>query len=174
MDSAKIILILCKNGGICRDYKFHYVVTNHTFPLIAIPTTASTGSEATAVCVISDSGTDEKMLMMGPSFMPSTAIIDYSLTMSLPARITVYTGIDALLLGGAKNNLLLLPDTDVDITAADIVASFIGCTGQRCMAASLLMAVGDTQDTIDKVVEESKKIVAGQNLGAIITKESKR
>jgi alcohol dehydrogenase class IV len=96
MDSAKIISILCKNGGICRDYKFPYVVNDDTFPLIAIPTTAGTGSEATGVCVISDSETDEKMLMMGPSFMPSAAIIDYSLTMSLPARITADTGIDAL------------------------------------------------------------------------------
>ena len=96
MDSAKIISILCKNGGICRDYKFPYVVNDDTYPLIAVPTTAGTGSEATGVCVISDSETDEKMLMMGPSFMPSAAIIDYKLTMSLPARITADTGIDAL------------------------------------------------------------------------------
>jgi alcohol dehydrogenase class IV len=96
MDSAKIISILCKNGGICRDYKFPYVVNDDTFPLITIPTTAGTGSEATGVCVISDSETDEKMLMMGPSFMPQVAIIDYKLTMSLPARITADTGIDAL------------------------------------------------------------------------------
>ncbi len=96
MDSAKIISILCKNGGICRDYKFPYVVNDETYPLIAIPTTAGTGSEATAVCVISDSETDEKMLMMGPSFMPTAAIIDYTLTMSLPARITADTGLDAL------------------------------------------------------------------------------
>lgn len=96
IDSAKIIAILCKNGGICRDYKFPYLVNDDTFPIIAIPTTAGTGSEATAVCVISDTETDEKMLMMGPSFMPTAAIIDYTLTMSLPARITADTGIDAL------------------------------------------------------------------------------
>ncbi|AXA32908.1 CoA-acylating methylmalonate-semialdehyde dehydrogenase [Francisella adeliensis] len=86
---------------------------------------------------------------------------------------TAKSGKRCIALGGAKNNLLLLPDADIEMAAADIVASFTGCAGQRCMAASLLIAVGDTQGIIDKVVEESKKITAGQNLGAIITKESK-
>ncbi len=86
---------------------------------------------------------------------------------------TAKSGKRCIALGGAKNNLLLLPDADADMAAADIVASFTGCAGQRCMAASLLIAVGDTQHIIDKVVEEAKKVQVGVNLGAIITKESK-
>lgn len=70
---------------------------------------------------------------------------------------TAKSGKRCIALGGAKNNLLLLPDADIEMAAADIVASFTGCAGQRCMAASLLIAVGDTQVIIDKVVEESKK-----------------
>ena len=76
-------------------------------------------------------------------------------------------------LGGAKNNLLLLPDADPEMASGDILASFTGCAGQRCMAASVLVAVGDVDHIIEKVVEKAKEVKAGDNLGAIITKASK-
>ncbi|AEI36592.1 methylmalonate-semialdehyde dehydrogenase [Francisella salina] len=83
------------------------------------------------------------------------------------------SGKRCIALGGAKNNLLLLPDADPDMASSDIVASFTGCAGQRCMAASLLIAVGDVDHIIEKVVEKAKDVQVGVNLGAIITKESK-
>lgn len=97
---------------------------------------------------------------------------------STPVAKIVYeraakSGKRCIALGGAKNNLLLLPDADPEMASGDIVASFTGCAGQRCMAASLLVAVGDVDDIIEKVVEKSKQVQAGDNLGAIITKESK-
>lgn len=96
IDSAKVIAILAKNGGKVRDYKVPHIVTEPRIPLVAIPTTAGTGSEATNVCVISDAKTEEKMLCLGPSFMPQAALIDYTLTLSLPARVTADPGLDAL------------------------------------------------------------------------------
>ena len=96
IDSAKAMSILGKFGGEMRDYKFPRVVTEAGLPIIAIPTTAGTGSEVTMVTIITDEKTDEKMLCMGIGFMPVAALVDYTLTLSLPARITADTGIDAL------------------------------------------------------------------------------
>ncbi len=78
-----------------------------------------------------------------------------------------------LALGGAKNHLLVLPDAIPDMTAQNITASMSGCAGQRCMAASAMIAVGQVDHIIEKLCEEAKKIVAGKNLGAVINKEAK-
>ncbi|MBR9830127.1 MAG: iron-containing alcohol dehydrogenase [Oceanospirillales bacterium] len=96
IDSAKAIAILGKHGGSMRDYKFPRVVNEPGLPIIAIPTTAGTGSEATRFTIITDESNDEKMLCVGLGFMPVAALVDYSLTLSLPARTTADTGIDAL------------------------------------------------------------------------------
>jgi len=77
-----------------------------------------------------------------------------------------------LALGGAKNHLVLLPDADPDLSADNISTSFCGCTGQRCMAASVLVAVGDTQEIIDKIVERTKKITPGKDMGPVISKQA--
>ena len=79
----------------------------------------------------------------------------------------------ALALGGAKNHLMVLPDAKEDMTAANVVASMSGCAGQRCMAASAMVGVGKIDHIIEKIVAEAKKVVPGQNLGAVINKESK-
>ena len=96
IDSAKAIAILGKYGGVMRDYKFPRIVNEPGLPIIAIPTTAGTGSECTKVTIITDETNDEKMLCVGIGFMPTAALVDYSLTLSLPARTTADTGIDAL------------------------------------------------------------------------------
>ncbi|TIH06854.1 iron-containing alcohol dehydrogenase [Pseudomonas leptonychotis] len=96
IDSAKAIAILAKHGGEMRDYKFPRIVVESGLPIIAVPTTAGTGSEVTRVTIIADEKTDEKMLCIGIGFMPVAALIDFSLTLSLPARTTADTGIDAL------------------------------------------------------------------------------
>ncbi|MEM5529464.1 iron-containing alcohol dehydrogenase [Gammaproteobacteria bacterium AS21] len=96
IDSAKAIAILGKFGGVMQDYKFPRNVSEAGLPIIAIPTTAGTGSEATKFTIITDEKSDEKMLCMGIGFMPIAALIDYELTLSVPPRTTADTGIDAL------------------------------------------------------------------------------
>jgi malonate-semialdehyde dehydrogenase (acetylating) / methylmalonate-semialdehyde dehydrogenase len=78
-----------------------------------------------------------------------------------------------LALGGAKNHLMVMPDAIPSMTAQNIAASMSGCAGQRCMAASAMVAVGETDHIIQKIVEEAQKIVPGKNLGAVISRESK-
>lgn len=78
-----------------------------------------------------------------------------------------------LALGGAKNHLMVLPDAIPDMTAQNVAASMSGCAGQRCMAASAMVAVGPVDHIVSKICEEARKIVPGQNLGAVISKEAK-
>lgn len=79
----------------------------------------------------------------------------------------------ALALGGAKNHLIVLPDANPEMTANNVAASMSGCAGQRCMAASAMVGVGKVDDIVSRIVEESKKIIPGKNLGSVITKEAK-
>src|SRR6185503_5042493 len=92
---------------------------------------------------------------------------------STPAAKAVYarasaSGKRALCLGGAKNHLIVVPDADPEVTVPGVVDSFTGCAGQRCMAASLLVAVGDTDKLIDRIVERASQIRPGQDMGALI------
>ncbi|MBX2932268.1 MAG: CoA-acylating methylmalonate-semialdehyde dehydrogenase [Chitinophagaceae bacterium] len=77
-----------------------------------------------------------------------------------------------LALGGAKNHLMVLPDAIPAMTAQNVAASMSGCAGQRCMAASAMVAVGSVEHIIEKICEEARKIIPGQNLGAVINKAS--
>ncbi|MEQ8364872.1 MAG: CoA-acylating methylmalonate-semialdehyde dehydrogenase [Cyclobacteriaceae bacterium] len=78
-----------------------------------------------------------------------------------------------LALGGAKNHLIVLPDAQLEMTASNITASMSGCAGQRCMAASAMVGVGEIDHIIAKVCEEAKKIIPGKNLGSVISKAAK-
>ena len=78
-----------------------------------------------------------------------------------------------LALGGAKNHLMVLPDAKPEMTAQNVAASMSGCAGQRCMAASAMIGVGDIDHIINKICDEARKIEPGKNLGAVINKESK-
>ena len=76
-------------------------------------------------------------------------------------------------LGGAKNHLFVLPDANPTMTASNVTASMSGCAGQRCMAASAMLAVGNVDSIIEKICDEARKIVPGKNLGAVISKAAK-
>lgn len=95
LDTAKAVAVLAEHGGLMRDYKVPHQVASG-LPIIAIPTTAGTGSEATRVAVITDTQTQEKMLCMGLGLMPVAALVDYELTLTMPYRLTADTGIDSL------------------------------------------------------------------------------
>ncbi|MEI7499267.1 MAG: CoA-acylating methylmalonate-semialdehyde dehydrogenase [Bacteroidota bacterium] len=101
------------------------------------------------------------------SFVGSTKVakIVYSRASSNYKRV--------LALGGAKNHLIVLPDAHPSMTATNVAVSMSGCAGQRCMAASVLVAVGAIDPIIEQICIEAKKIIPGQNLGSVISKEAK-
>ncbi len=81
-------------------------------------------------------------------------------------------GKQVLALGGAKNHLVCMPDANLEYAPEQIVNSAIGCAGQRCMAASLMVAVGDCGQVIDQMVAYAKTVKVGQEQGAILNKTS--
>ena len=81
-------------------------------------------------------------------------------------------GKTVLALGGAKNYLICMPDANLEYAPSQIVNSAIGCAGQRCMAASLMVAVGNCDRIINKMVDYAKSVKVGHGQGAIINKAS--
>lgn len=76
-------------------------------------------------------------------------------------------GKKVIALGGAKNHLVAAPDCKIDMTAADIVASFAGCSGQRCMAASVLVTIGEQPKLLEAVVAKARALGRGQDGGCV-------
>ncbi|MGD0678553.1 MAG: CoA-acylating methylmalonate-semialdehyde dehydrogenase [Polyangiaceae bacterium] len=92
---------------------------------------------------------------------------------STPAARSVYAratalGKRALCLGGAKNHLVVAPDADEVLTVKGVVDSFTGCAGQRCMAGSVLVVVGDAARVVDPIVRAARSLELGATMGALI------
>jgi alcohol dehydrogenase class IV len=96
IDTAKAIAMLSANEGKVRDYRVPQPIPLPGPTHVAIPTTAGTGSEVTRFTVITDSESGEKMLLAGDFLQPSAAVVDYELTLTMPARLTADTGTDSL------------------------------------------------------------------------------
>jgi alcohol dehydrogenase class IV len=96
IDTAKAMAILATGHQPKRANKVPFVADRGALPVIAIPTTAGTGSEATRFTVITDHERDEKMLIAGLGALPLAAIVDYQLTFTVPKRTTADTGVDSL------------------------------------------------------------------------------
>ena len=78
-----------------------------------------------------------------------------------------------LALGGAKNHLIVMPDADREMAATNIVASMSGCAGQRCMAASVMVAVSKADHIIERMAEVAQKMVPGKDVGPVISAAAK-
>lgn len=96
MDVAKVAALLARHDGTPRDFAVPRIVDIPSLPIICLPTTAGTGSEVTRAAVITDAVTHEKLLMLGKALLPTIAILDVTLTLSCPFRVTVDSGLDAL------------------------------------------------------------------------------
>ena len=96
IDTAKAVALLGAHGGRMRDYKAPVVTDAPALPVVAVPTTAGTGSESTRYSIITDVETNEKMLCAGLAMLPRAALVDFELTLDMPARLTADTGVDAL------------------------------------------------------------------------------
>ncbi len=95
IDTAKAIGFMANSPGKIADY-LHKTIDGEVPYLVAIPTTAGTGSEATKFTIIADTVNNVKMLLAGPSILPSLAVVDPVFTMTAPPKVTAATGVDAL------------------------------------------------------------------------------
>ncbi|MGY4103889.1 iron-containing alcohol dehydrogenase, partial [Nocardia sp. R16R-3T] len=96
IDFAKVLAVLLAHGGVPQDYYGEFAVPGPTVPVIALPTTAGTGSEATPVAVVSDSDREMKVGISSPHLIPVAALCDPELTDSAPPSLTAVSGTDAL------------------------------------------------------------------------------
>lgn len=96
MDAAKAIAVATNNKLPLSQYMGYQKIPKPGIPVIAIPTTAGTGSEVTKVAVISDTESDVKMMIFDDHLLPEVALIDYELTLTMPAGLTAHVGIDTL------------------------------------------------------------------------------
>ncbi|MFM9963698.1 MAG: iron-containing alcohol dehydrogenase [Planctomycetaceae bacterium] len=96
IDAAKAISVLTTNSMPLSRYAGYHQIPNAGAPLIAIPTTAGTGSEATKVSIITDTERDVKMMMLSVHLLPTVALVDYELTLSMPPSLTAAVGVDTL------------------------------------------------------------------------------
>jgi alcohol dehydrogenase class IV len=96
IDAAKIIGIAATNPQPLSDFQGYHKIPKRGLPLIAIPTTAGTGSEATKAAVITDTARMVKMMMLDVKILPRIAIVDYELSRTMPAALTAHVGVDTL------------------------------------------------------------------------------
>lgn len=96
LDAGKAISILTTNPEPLADYMGYHRIPKAGAPLLAIPTTAGTGSEVTKVAVITDTERDVKMMILDQHLLPVVALVDYELTLSMPAPLTAHVGVDTL------------------------------------------------------------------------------
>ena len=96
IDTGKAISVMAANSVSIEDFMGANKIQNSGIPLVAIPTTAGTGSEVTIFTIIANTKTNIKMLIASPHLMPRLAVIDPLLTITMPKVITASTGLDAL------------------------------------------------------------------------------
>lgn len=118
LDAAKGVSMMLANPGVITDYEFKQPEIAGP-PIIAVPTTAGTGSEITRFTVITDTVRTVKMLLQGPGLIPTVSILDPELTMTVPPSVTAATGMDALTHATeAYLSSLATPLTDIHALAA--------------------------------------------------------
>jgi alcohol dehydrogenase len=143
IDTAKAAALIAKHGGRVRDYAGWGKVPGSLIPIVAIPTTAGSGSEATSWSVITDTTSHEKLAIGDPHLTPTLALVDPLLTISLPAGATAATGMDALshsieayicALSNPVNDLLALEAIHlVSVNLQRVVADAADLDGRQAM-----------------------------------------
>jgi alcohol dehydrogenase len=96
IDAAKMIAAATANPAPLTEYMGYHKLGSAGMPLVAVPTTAGTGSEATRVAVITNTESNIKMMILDGHLVPSAVLVDFELSMSMPAALTAHVGVDTL------------------------------------------------------------------------------
>lgn len=135
LDAAKLVALLAVHDGPLRRYYGENLVPGPIVPVVAVPTTAGTGSEVTPVAVVSDPDRELKVGISSPFLVPSAAVVDPELTLGAPRTVTAYAGIDALV--HAVESYTARP-LDVDWSAPQPVF-----TGRNALAESIALQAAE-------------------------------
>ena len=131
MDAAKVIAVAATNEAPFREFAGYHRIARAGLPLVLIPTTAGTGSEVTKVAVITDTERDVKMMMLDVHLLPNVALVDFELSLTMPASLTAHVGVDTLTHGieafvSRKANVLTDPLAEqcIRLTASNLLTAW--------------------------------------------------
>jgi alcohol dehydrogenase len=152
MDMAKVVSVLLTHGGKPSDYYGEFAVPGPTKPVIALPTTAGTGSEATAIAVVSDPDLGMKMGISSPHIIPFASVCDPELTYSCPPSLTAATGADTFVhLVESFTAITREPTptlaTERVFVGKNILTDSIALNGIGLVGSSLVTAYKDPENT---------------------------
>jgi len=147
LDVAKVAAVVYAHGGSVADYFGEQRVPGPGLPMIAVPTTAGTGSEVTAVAVIEDVTRRLKLAVASPHLMPRLAVVDPLLTLTCPPRVTAESGVDALVHAVEAHTVVshaaLTPSNDVrpQFSGKQPIADLLAARAIRLIGRYLRLAV---------------------------------
>jgi len=146
MDAAKVIAVAATNDAPIREFAGYHRIPRAGLPLILIPTTAGTGSEVTKAAVITDTEREVKMMMLDGHLLASVALVDFELSLSMPASLTAHVGVDTFTHGleayvSRKANALTDPLAEqcVRLTAANLHTAWTE-PGNRTAREAMMLA----------------------------------
>jgi alcohol dehydrogenase class IV len=151
MDMAKVVSLLLAHGGRPQDYYGENLIPGPILPVVAVPTTAGTGSEATPVAVLSDPDREMKVGISSPHLIVHTAVCDPELTYSCPPGLTAHSGADALTHLVESFTAVVRPATPTLAServfiGKSALTDHVGLEGLRLMGRSLLKAYQEPTD----------------------------
>ncbi|WP_245636027.1 iron-containing alcohol dehydrogenase [Herbiconiux solani] len=169
LDAAKLIALLVAHGGPLSAYYGENNVPGPVLPIVAVPTTAGTGSEVTPVAVISDPDREMKIGISSHHLIPVAAVVDPELTMGAPASVTAYAGIDALVHALESYTAAELPlDWSATLpvfTGSNVFARQLALEAVRRIAPNLARAVADGSDREARAEVAYGSLLAGMSFG---------
>jgi alcohol dehydrogenase class IV len=169
LDAAKLVALLVSHGGALSDYYGENAVPGPVLPLVAVPTTAGTGSEATPVAVISDSERELKVGISSPHLIPETAIVDPELTLGAPASVTAHSGIDALVHAvesyTAVELSIMFDEVQPVFVGRNVLSEPLSLEAIRLIGPSLQKVVSNPGDRASREAMARGSLLAGMAFG---------
>lgn len=166
LDLGKLVALLLSQPGPLSAYYGENKVTGSVLPIVAVPTTAGTGSEATPVAVVSDPDRELKVGVSDAALIPRVAIVDPALTDGAPPAVTAYSGIDAIVHCAESFTAIdRRPDWSAQLpifVGRNRMSSLLALDGLRAMGDALPRAVADGGD-----LEARDRMAWGSLLGGM-------
>ncbi|WP_349898684.1 iron-containing alcohol dehydrogenase [Parafrigoribacterium soli] len=169
IDAAKLVGLLVAHGGPLSRFYGENAVPGPIAPVIAVPTTAGTGSEATPVAVISDPDRELKVGISSPHLIPVGAVVDPELTLGAPASVTAFSGIDALVhLVESYTAASLEHDWAGELpvfTGRNVFSELIALQGIEQLGSWLPVAVAEPQNRLAREKVAFASLLGGMSFG---------
>ena len=169
LDLAKLMALLVTRPGPVSDLYGENQVSGPVLPVVAVPTTAGTGSEVTPVAVLSDPDRALKVGVSDPALIPRVAVVDPELTVGAPPRVTAHSGIDAFVHAveslTAAERFTAWPDAPGVFVGRNRLSSALALDAVELISGSLRAAVGDGGDLTARTSMALGSLYAGMAFG---------